>query len=149
MKIPVFLFEDGIIERIDTDDQCTPLLQSSSLLESILHKAETEDMTYILSDSFEAIYGAVKLPRGMVLFGPVLYRRMTDVQKRQFNKTYGNKDELFSPEVIRRNSGFLYGAVSGGDDDFLYDCLETLRKKEFLGFHKERVDRLERELLAL
>ena len=97
MKIPVFLFEDGIIERIDTDDQCTPLLQSSSLLESILHKAETEDMTYILSDSFEAIYGA----------------------------------------------------VSGGDDNFLYDCLETLRKKEFLGFHKEKVDRLERELLAL
>lgn len=59
------------------------------------------------------------------------------------------KDDPEAMEAIRRNSGFLFGAVSSGDDDFLYDCLETLRKKEFLGFHKEKVDRLEKELLAL
>lgn len=84
--------------------------------------------------------------------GTKIFTCVSDKLKQKYNAQTlfaEMKNDSEAMEVIRRNSGFLYGALSDGDDDFLYDNLETLRKKEFLGFHKEKVDRLEKELFAL
>jgi alpha-L-rhamnosidase len=52
-------------------------------------------------------------------------------------------------ETIRPISGFLFQVLSSGDEEYLAESLRTLREKEFMGFHKEKVDRLKEVIIQL
>lgn len=112
MRIPVFLAENGKAERLDSAETCTPLLESEELFNRLIARAENTSGPCILTDSFEAVYGALKTEEGMFLFGPVIYRHMPDIRRRLFNEAYHQPDEMYSPEICSLNTILSFASLT-------------------------------------
>jgi alpha-L-rhamnosidase len=62
------------------------------------------------------------------------------------------KDMMQDPEamkIIERVSPLLQYFLSTGNEDFLYDSLDTLMGMSFMGFKQEDVQKLTDELLSI
>lgn len=70
----------------------------------------------------------------------------------KFNRNSIVKDWLKDSrarEVIKKESPLLDYYLMTGNEDFLYENLETLPSKDYMGFTKEEVTRLEKEILSI